>query len=379
MKSILIVAGEKSSEAYGAQLIRSFRRRRPEFCFFGVGGKDMEAEGAEILVPIQDLSVVGVFEVIAQLPRIRAIFNRLKKEIEARRPAAAVLIDSPDFNLRLAKILKRNSVPVLYYISPTVWAWRKGRIRTIKKTVDKMLLIFPFEKAIYDRAGVPAAFVGHPLQEKIRVTMGREEFFRKHAFDTTKRLITLLPGSRRSELKYHLPVLFKSLPLLEKKFGAQFGLVKAENLDEDFVRSLVSAADSRIKILMADGYEAMAASDLILSACGTANMESCLLGTPFIAFYRLSPLSYYSGVWLVKIPHYSIVNILAGKAVVPELIQRQFNPDNLVREAGELLESEERRRQMKLEFAIIRKSLGEESASENAGRELERIVFPPGS
>ena len=378
MKSILIVAGEKSSESYGARLIQAFRKRRPEFSFFGAGGAEMKSAGAEIIVPIEELSVVGIFEAVVHIPRIKRIFDRMKAEIEARRPAAAVLIDAPDFNLRLAKILKKHSVPVLYYVSPTVWAWRQGRIKTIKKTVNKMLVIFPFEKAIYDRAGVPAVFIGHPLLEKIKVTKGRKEFFRDHGFDPARRLITLLPGSRRSELKYHLPVLLRSLPLLKKKFGAQFGLIKADNIDQDFINKLASGQGSTLRILTEDGYAAMAASDLILSACGTANMEACLLGTPFIAFYRLSPLSYYPGIRLVKIPFFSIVNILAGRAVVPELIQRRFNPGNLVREAGALLGSEEKQRQMKMEFENIRKSLGEEPASENAGRELERMVLPSG-
>lgn len=375
MRSILIVAGEKSSEAYGARLIRSFRRRNPEFYFFGVGGKDMEAEGAEILVPIEHLNVVGIHEALVRLPRIRRIFSRLRKEIEARSPAAAVLIDSPDFNLRLARVLKKNSIPVLYYISPTIWAWRKGRTKIIKKNVDKMLLIFPFEKAIYDREGIPAVFVGHPLREKIRVAFGREEFFRKHGFDPGRRLITLLPGSRPSELQSHLPVLAKALPLLEDRLGAQFCLIKAESLNISCLRGLIPENAPRLKVLDLDGYEAMAASDLILSACGTANMEACLIGTPFIAFYRLSPLSYWLALLLVKVRHYSIVNILAGKAVVPELIQRRFNPDELVREACQLIESEERRSRMTMEFARIARALGDEPASENAGRELERIIL----
>ncbi len=375
MRSILIVAGEKSSEAYGARLIRAFRKRNPGFSFFGIGGKEMEAERAEILVPIEQLNIVGILEALTHLPRLRRIFSRLKKDIDARRPAAAVLIDSPDFNLRLARILKKKSIPVLYYISPTIWAWRKGRVKIIKKNVDKMLLIFPFEKAIYDREGIPAAFVGHPLKEKIVVALNREEFFRKHGLDPGRKLITLLPGSRPSELESHLPVLARALPLLRARLGAQFCLVKAENLDASWVRHLIPGDGSGLRVLESDGYEAMAASDLILSACGTANMEACLIGIPFIAFYRLSPLSYLLGRWLVKIRHYSIVNILAGKAVVPELIQRRFNPDELVRSALEILESEPRRSRMMREFEMIARSLGEEPASENAARELERIVF----
>ena len=217
MDSILIVAGENSGEKYGADLVHQFKKLHPSLSFFGIGGKHMEREGVNLLFPVGELAVVGVFEIISHLPRIKKIFNKIKREVKRQKPAAAVLIDSPDFNLRLAKKLKKLSIPVLYYISPTVWVWRKGRLKTIKKTVDKMMLIFPFEEKIYEDYGIPAVYVGHPLRERVRASLTKNEFLEKYGLSAQKKLISLLPGSRQSELKYHLPVLAEALEKIKNE------------------------------------------------------------------------------------------------------------------------------------------------------------------
>jgi lipid-A-disaccharide synthase len=373
MSSILIIAGEKSGETYGAGLIRQFKAIEPSARFFGIGGKRMEVEGVEILFPMENLAVVGIVEIVSQIPLIRKIFRRIHDEVKARNPKAAVLIDSPDFNLRLAKRLKKLGVPVLYYISPTVWAWRRGRLRAIKRNVSKMLLIFPFEEAIYKEEGIPARFVGHPILERIHVAFGREEFCRKYGLDSKKKLIVLLPGSRATEIRFHLPVLIHALEIMRSAWDAQFVLVQADHLEADFYGRMVPEGLPGLTIIRQDAYEAMAAGDLILSACGTANLEAALLGTPLIAFYRLSPLTYIFGVKLVRIKNYSIVNILAGDRVVPELIQAAFTPDNLFREAKRILDSPDVRAAMKARFRDIRSSLGEAPASKNAALELDRL------
>jgi lipid-A-disaccharide synthase len=323
---------------------------------------------------MEDLAVVGIVEIVSEIPRIRKILRRIQEEVKARGPAAAVLIDSPDFNLRLAKKLKKLGVPALYYISPTVWAWRRGRLRTIKKNVTKMLLIFPFEETIYKNEGIPARFVGHPLLEKVHIEFGREEFCRKFGLDPKKKLIILLPGSRETEIRFHLPVLVQALERMRREWDAQFVLVQADHIEEDFYRRIVPGGLPDMTIIRRDSYEAMAAGDLILSACGTANLEAALLGTPLIAFYRLSPLTYGLGVKLVRIKNYSIVNILAGDRIVPELIQRKFTPENLFQEAKRILDSLDVQAGMKARFLDIRRSLGEESASRNAALELVSLV-----
>ena len=372
--SLLIIAGEKSGENYGADVVRRFKALHPGIGFFGIGGTKMAAEGVDILVSMDALAVVGLFEVVSHLPRIRRIFNRIRREVEIRRPAAAILIDSPDFNLRLAKKLHRLGVPVLYYIGPTVWAWRKGRLKTVKKYVRKMCLIFPFEEDIYRTAGVPARFVGHPLLERVRAAFGRDEFLSKYGLDPDKKLIVILPGSRRSEIRFHMPVLAEALERIRRDVPSQFVFIVAENLDPGILEPRLPPGAPDIKILGENAYEAMAAADLVLSACGTANLETALLETPLVAFYRLSSLTYWAGVKLVKVEDYSIVNILAGERIVPELIQRDFTADNLVREAKTILGSADLRSAMKARFRRIKSLLGRDSASANVAFELDALI-----
>ncbi len=372
--SILIVAGENSGEKCGASLIREFNKRNPSAEFFGVAGVHMEAEGVDPLYSIQDLSFVGVFEIFSHLPRLKRILTHIKREVEKRKPAAAVLIDSPDFNLRLVRSIKKLGIPVLYYISPTVWAWRKGRLKTIKKYVDKMLLIFPFEEKIYQQHGIPATYVGHPLLERMSLSLCREDFFQKYDLSADKKTICLLPGSRKSEINYHMPILIPAVQMIEEEGGIQFVLPLAENLCIEDLRSFLPEKNDRIRIFTVDRLEAMAFSDLILSSCGTANLEAALLEVPFIAYYRISPLTYNLGIPFVRTRTYSIVNILSGSKIVPELIQREFTPRNLVNETWKILHSEEVRSRMKEQFRNVRRSLGERSASQHAAEELEELL-----
>jgi lipid-A-disaccharide synthase len=374
MRSIFIAAGENSGERYGADVIREFRKIFPMCSFFGIGGKYMQAEGVDIVFAIEELSAVGIFEVLTRLPHFRKIFHHLEREVDARKPAAAVLIDSPDFNLRLARKLKKSGIPVLYYISPTVWAWRSGRLKTIKKFVDRMLLIFPFETKIYADHNIPASYVGHPLKHKVKVRLSRTEFQNKHGLPAGEKLISLLPGSRPTEVKNHLPVLMEAVGQMKDRVQARFLLLLAENMNPALIARYMSKDNQAVQVLTEDSYEAMAYSEIALSACGTANLELALLGTPLIAFYRVSPLTYYPFRRLVKIHDYSIVNILAGKTVVPELIQRRFTAAGLVETTKFVLFSEEKKAAMRAEFERIREGLGEARAAENAALELEKII-----
>ncbi|MCX6565820.1 MAG: lipid-A-disaccharide synthase [Candidatus Aminicenantes bacterium] len=372
--AILIVAGEKSGENYGAAVVLAFRSLYPKASFFGVGGTNMTAAGVEILVPMEDLAVMGLAEIVTEIPRIRKIFRRLSAEAKTRRPAAAVLIDSPDFNLRLAKRLRKIGVPVLYYISPTVWAWRKGRLRTIKAVVRKMLLIFPFEKEIYAKAGIPHRYVGHPLLERLRIRYSRADFFRKYKLDPALPLVTLMPGSRKNEIRRHIAVLREAAARLKSERRAQFVLIQTPDLDPSCMPQLVAGTKADLLLLREDAYEAIASSDIVLSACGTANLEAALLGVPLVAFYKISPLTYAVGHPFVRIRDYSIVNILAGRRIVPELIQKQLTADALVQETLRILDDVGARRDMKTAFARIRTDLGTERASENAARELAGLL-----
>ncbi len=375
MDSILIIAGENSGEKYGADLVRQFKKLHPTFTFFGIGGKHMSAEGVEILFSVNELGIVGGFEVLSHLPRIKRIFNRIKHEVKQRHPVTSVLIDSPDFNLRLAKKLKKQSVPVLYYISPTVWAWRRGRLKTIKKTIEKMMVIFPFEEKIYAESKIPAVFVGHPLREKVRSTFTRQKLLGKYGVNPQKKLIALLPGSRTSELKKHMPVLTETLHLIKNEWDTHFFFLLAESLDKKLISDFLPLFPKNLTVLTRNHYEAMSASDLVLSACGTANLEAALLETPLLTFYRISPLTYSFGRWLANIDNFSIVNILAGKRIIPELIQRNFTPERVFQESKRILESKEIRSEMISQFRRIKKILGTKTASENAAKELHNIIF----
>ena len=373
-RPVLIVAGEKSGDNYGAALVRAFRAIDPTVPFFGIGGTAMEEAGVERIVPMDDLALIGLIEIIGHLPRLGRIFRRLAAEIKRRRPAATVLIDSPDFNLRLAKRLKALGVPVLYYIGPTVWAWRPGRLRTIRRRVRRMMLIFPFEREIYERAGISAAFVGHPLVERLRTTMDRAAFFASRGLDPDRPLVVLMPGSRRGEIGNHLPVLGPALAPIKAATGAQFLMIKAENLDEDALRSGLPPDGPPVRIIDRGAYDALAAADLVLSSCGTANLEAALLGAPLVAFYRLSPLTYALGTKLIRIRRFSIVNILAEKALIPELIQKDFTSAALAAEAIRLLGSSEERDRLRAEFRRLKDVLGTAPASENAARELADLL-----
>jgi lipid-A-disaccharide synthase len=334
----------------------------------------MSGEGVEVLFPMEHLAVMGIFEVISHVPRISRIFRQIVQEAASRRPAAAVLIDSPDFNLRLARKLKKAGIPVLYYVSPTVWAWRRGRLKTIRKHVARMMLIFPFEEEIYKAENIPATYIGHPLLERVKADLSRKDFFAGRGLDPGKKLVVLLPGSRKSELRSHGPVLAEAVERIRGSVPAEFVLVLAESLRRADLEKAIPGGIRGLQVIDRDGANAIAAADIVLSACGTATLEAALLGTPVVAYYRISPLTYHVGRRFVRIRQYSIVNILAGKTVIPELIQDEFTAGNLARETIKVLESDELRAEMKAEFMKIRKGLGEGRASENAALELEKFI-----
>jgi lipid-A-disaccharide synthase len=378
MTSILIIAGESSGDIYGADLVHEFKKRHPHVNFFGIGGSQMEKEGVRLLFPSHELAVVGLIEVLGHLPRIKKIFDAVIGEAERAKPSAAVLIDSPDFNLRLAKRIKKLSVPILYYISPTVWIWRKGRLRSIKKTVKRMMLIFPFEEDIYRQRQIPAVYIGHPLVHKISVSLNRRDFFSKYELDLKKKTICLLPGSRRSEIHFHMPTLVKAMDNINQEHDVQFVLVQANNLEDQILDQHIPGHLSNLLVIREEGYSAMSHSDLAISACGTANLELAILETPFLAFYRLSSLTYHFGIHLLKLKHFSIVNILSGKKVITELIQSQFTAENLTLEVRRLLTSQQSRDRMIADFRNIKDLLGDRKASYNAALELEMILEQSG-
>lgn len=359
--TIFISAGEASGERYGAQLIDAVRARMPAAKFFGLGGAAMESAGCERVVRAEEIAVMGITEVVRHMPRIYGEYRRLVCSIRARRPDVAVLIDFPDVNFRLARELKKLGVPVIFFVSPQLWAWKKRRIRWVRERVTKMLVIFPFEESYYRERGVDAEFVGHPLADLPLPTGLRQQFASKYGLDPSKEWIGLLPGSRARELRLNLPVMAAAADRLGRAY--EYVLPAAATLDPEWVRTVVAqnraaAGGVRVKIhVVEDARAVLQHARASIVASGTATVEAALIGNPFIAVYRLSALSYAVASRLVRLPHVAMANLIADKRVVPELIQDEFTPENVVRALRPLLEEGASRARMIEELAAIRSAL----------------------
>ncbi|HUS18572.1 MAG TPA: lipid-A-disaccharide synthase [Terriglobales bacterium] len=368
--SVFISAGEASGDTYGAQLIAAARKVKANLDFFGLGGDRMKSAGCELVTESRQVAVVGLAEVVKHLPGIYGEFRKILREVDRRKPAAAVLIDFPDFNLRLAKQLHARGIPVVYFVSPQLWAWRKGRIAQIKKYVKKMLVIFPFEEQFYREQGVEVEYVGHPLADLPQPS----------AVPSAIPIIGLLPGSRKQELERHLPEMVKAAAMLGSDY--RYLLPVASTLDRSWVQSQVAAASGgAVKIELADDARVVLASaKASIVASGTATVEAALAGNPFVVVYRVSGLSWTVGRGLVDLEHFAMVNLIAGKLVVPELIQDNFTAERVVDEMTKLLTDGPERTQMITELAEVRAKLHPasqtETAADRAARALLSIAFP---
>jgi lipid-A-disaccharide synthase len=342
---ILISAGEASGEMYGAMLMEALRRLagespattqtvlNPQLEFFGVGGNRMRAAGCDTVVDARDLAVVGISEILGHLPKIWGLFHRLIAEADKRKPDLAVVIDSPAFNWRVARQMHKRGIPVVYYVCPQFWAWRQGRVRLLRKYVDKVLVIFPFEEKFYRDRGVDAAFVGHPLADLPRPEVDRSAYASQHHLDAGKPWITLMPGSRVKEVRMNLPAILESAVRLGAVY--EFLLPVAPTLDRSFLLSLIGN-NSSIH-LVPETLPALAQSRAGIIASGTATVEAAMMGTPFVMVYRVSPLTYLVGRPRVKIPYFAMVNLIAGEEVVPELVQQDFTAEKVVARLNEII------------------------------------------
>jgi lipid-A-disaccharide synthase len=329
---VLISAGEASGEMYGAQLIEAMRRRDSSLEFFGAGGDRMRAAGCQTVVDSKDLAVVGITEIISRLPKIWGLFNQLIAEADARRPDLAIVIDSPGFNWRVAREMHTRDIPVVYYVCPQFWAWRQGRVRLLRKYVSKALVIFPFEEKFYRDRGVDTMFVGHPLAELARPSAAREAYAATHMLDAAKHWITLMPGSRQKEASMNLPDILEAAKALGPAY--EFLLPVAPTLEWSFIQSLVGDASVT---LVPHALQALALSRAGIVASGTATVEAALMDTPFVMVYRVSSLTYLLGRSQVKVPHFAMVNLIAGEQVVPELVQDDFTAENVAVRMNEII------------------------------------------
>lgn len=352
---ILVSAGEASGDRYAAELVAALRKRLPQADFFGCGGQHLRKEGLRAVIRAEDLAVVGLFEVVRHIPRIYRRFRQLIAAVRVEKPQLAILTDAPDFHLRLAKKLRRLKIPIVYYVAPQAWAWRKGRVRKLRRLIDRLLVIFPFEEEFFSARRVRATFVGHPLADRAAVSADRGTFFRKHGLDLQKRLIAILPGSRRGEALRHLPALEKAAALLAERDGIQFILPASATTGRNFF--LEHWRGPAVVIVEGETRGAVGHADLALVASGTATVETALLGAPMIVFYRLARPSYWLAKMLVDTPFYSMVNLLAGKRIVPELIQGECNGEKLAAESVRLLQQERERCRMVEELAKLKGKL----------------------
>ena len=393
--NFLLSAGEASGDTYGAQLAEALGQLAPGASFFGMGGEKMRAAGCELLVHANEVAVVGLVEVVTHLPGIRLRFKHLVAEAARRKPSAAVLIDFPDFNLRLARELHRLGIPVFYFVSPQIWAWRTGRVKQIQKYVRKMIVIFPFEQEFYRRHGVEVSYVGHPLAYAASPQISRKEFAAQHGLDPAKRWVALLPGSRRKEVRLNLPPMVEAAELLQRKGDFEFVLPVASTLSGEWLRErleLCTAGWSRPLGLRKESLDSPALAAEVKNhqerdegtpirltdharltlmharaavvASGTATVEAALSGTPFIVVYRLAPLTWILGRRLVKLSTFAMPNLIAGEKIVPELIQKDFTAENVVRELAAIIPDGPARNKMQDALKMVQDRLRDRQDTE---------------
>src|SRR6266700_7674052 len=345
MPTILVSAGEASGDLYASLVVEELRRILPETQFFGCTGPRLRAAGVRTVVDAASLAIVGLVEVVAHIPRIYGEFRKLLAAARADPPDLAILTDSPDFHLRLAGRLKAAGIPIVYLVAPQVWAWRQGRLGPMRRLIDQLLCIFPFEEEFFRHNNIPVTYIGHPLSTQVKPSMPKSEFFKKHRLPADRPCIVVLPGSRRGEAARHLGTLIEVVNRLYQVSASTFLLPASVTTGAAFFRERIGRAP--IQVLEGETWDAIGHADLALAASGTVTVEAALLGTPMVTFYKVSPLSWFVGRRFVKAPFLCMVNLVAGRKVVPELMQNEFTATRLVVEAQRILGDEGVRRQMK--------------------------------
>lgn len=377
MSRVLISAGEHSGDLYASLLAGVLLRQHPDLKLFGCAGPRMQRAGVTPTVDAGSLSVVGLVEVLTHLPRIYREYRRLVREIRKNPPLAAVLTDSPDFHLRLARELKRLRIPVVYLVAPQVWAWRQGRLGTMRRTIDRLLCIFPFEQEFFRKHGIRADYIGHPLIRLVRPSANKTALRQRFNVPQTALLIGLLPGSRKGEVLRHLPSLLDATESILRVKPAHFILALPEgfSLGTDLTNFKERFPSLSIQIQEGQTWDVLACVDLALAASGTVTIEACLLQIPMITFYRVNALSWQIGKRFVRVPYYSMVNLVAGRKVVPELIQSDVSGQALAREALALLDDHPRRSQMQTDLEwVSNQLLGPEDPIESAATIVETYL-----
>jgi lipid-A-disaccharide synthase len=366
----MIVAGEASGDMHGARLIAALKAQAPGAQICGIGGPELARQGVEILYDAAQLAVVGIIEVLSHFRFIREAMHALEKRLREQPPHLLILIDYPDFNLILAKKAKRLGIPIFYYISPQVWAWRSGRVKTIKKLVDRMGVILPFEQEFYRKFGMAVDFVGHPLMDAVHTTQSREDFLHSLGLAQESTVIGILPGSRRREIAGMLPIFLAAAKLMQGQLVKPvFVLPLAPTLsEEDLLANGLADAGVEVRVVRENRYDLMGACDAVMAASGTVSLELAILNVPMVISYRVSPLTYFLGRRLIKVQYASLVNLVAGREVVPELLQDEAVPAKIADATLRLIENQAERTRMLAGLAEVRERLGGPGASERSAR-----------
>jgi len=375
------VAGEASADLHGANLVRALRSRDPRAVFQGIGGERMREAGVQTLFSSSQMAVVGLTEVFSRLRVIARAYWSLRSILKSQRPDLLVLIDYPDFNLHLARAAKSFGVPVLYYISPQVWAWRSGRVKKLASRVDRMAVILPFEEGFYRERGMEVEYVGHPLLDTVPRDLNREEILREMGLAGRSPILGLLPGSRTEEVRNLLPVMIRAAEALRERHPGLICLLPlASTIPADLVHSFTTPSSLPVQVLSGDIYRLLSVCDLAFVASGTATLETAIMGVPMVILYRVSPLSFWLAKKVIRVPHIGLVNLIAGEGIVPELIQHDVTPERLAEEGLSILESRQRRESMVKKMMELRGRLGTNSASERtAAMALELMQLRQGN
>ena len=355
----LIIAGEASGDIHGASLVQALLEKYPKARFTGMGGVRMRDAGVQTLFGIERMGTVGLVEILSEFGHYFGVYRALRREIGSNKYTAVILIDYPTLNLRLAKYSRRHHCPVFYFISPQVWAWRKGRIKDIRQSVHKMFVILPFEEKMYQEAGVDAEFLGHPFIDIVHPTRSREENIEKFALDPDKKIVGLLPGSRMNEINSLLDEMLGAAVKIKNELGqCQFLLPIAESIDPALIRQRLGDNPLDIKILTGETYNVMNTCDALIIASGSATLEAGIIGCPMVIIYKLKPLTYWLALMLINTPFYGLVNIVAEESVAPELIQREANANNIASEILKILKNPEYCQEVRNRLSLVRKNLG---------------------
>ncbi|MCK4359469.1 MAG: lipid-A-disaccharide synthase [Candidatus Cloacimonetes bacterium] len=371
MKNIFILAGERSADLHTSEFIKKMLKLDSDITFWGIGGLKMQKLGFESIFPFERFSVIGFVEVVKHLGFFYQVTNKIKKEFIKRKPNLVILVDYPGLNLRIAKIASKLKIPVLYYISPQVWAWKKKRIYKIKQYTDKIAVIFPFEKDLYENIAANVEFVGHPITEEIKFRMSKKEFTKKYQLDENKKWLAFIPGSRDVEIKRILSEIVKTIQKLKKRENNyEFLISLADNVSKKIFYKIIEPIKDHIKIVD-EIYELMKYSNLVISKSGTSTLETGFIGTPMIVVYKTSLLSYLIARHFIKIGMIALPNIVAGKKIVPELIQNDVNPTNIIKNIDLILNNNQNYQKIKKELSILHEKFGNKKASQN----MTRIAF----